>query len=178
MRHAVGFFAVSAQVGDRETLACLHLLAAADGRATGASAWNSWKATLVGSLVTKVNAVFDEQHPDEARDGAVATAQEVALGVLQEHPAVIDDPEPLVLVEANLGEGVVGAPLSKYQRYHTRICRPVGLTPEDRTRVCNFAAERIGFDYDVKTLPEYSELRDHIWRLVKDEALQTARGAE
>lgn len=67
---------VAAQVGDRETLACLHLLAAADGRATGSSAWNSWKATLVGSLVTKVTAVFDAQHPDAARDGAVATAQE------------------------------------------------------------------------------------------------------
>ena len=38
------------------------------------------------------------------------------------------DGEPLVLVEANLGEGVVGAPLSKYARYHTRICRPIGLT--------------------------------------------------
>ena len=35
-----------------------------------------------------------------------------------------EDGEPLVLVEANLGEGVVGAPLSKYLRYHTRICRP------------------------------------------------------
>jgi NitT/TauT family transport system ATP-binding protein len=32
------------------------------------------------------------------------------------------------------------------------------------------------FDYDVKSLPEYSELRDHIWQLVKDEALQSARG--
>ena len=39
-----------------------------------------------------------------------------------------EDGEPLVLVEANLGEGVVGAPLSKYARYHTRICRPTGLT--------------------------------------------------
>ena len=38
------------------------------------------------------------------------------------------DGEPLVLVEANLGEGVVGAPLSKYMRFHTRICRPSGLT--------------------------------------------------
>jgi hypothetical protein len=62
------------------------------------------------------------------------------------------DGEPLVLVEANLGEGVVGAPLSKYARYHTRICRPVGLTDDDRTRVCNYAAERIGFDYDVKNI--------------------------
>src|SRR6187399_3390792 len=29
--------------------------------------------------------------------------------------------EPLVLVEANIGEGVVAAPLSKYERFHTRI---------------------------------------------------------
>jgi hypothetical protein len=62
------------------------------------------------------------------------------------------DGEPLVLVEANLGEGVVGAPLSKYSRYHTRICRPIGLTLDDRARVCTFAAERIGFDYDVKNI--------------------------
>jgi hypothetical protein len=60
--------------------------------------------------------------------------------------------EPLVLVEANLGEGVVGAPLSKYERYHTRICRPIGLTDDDRARVCTYAAERIGFDYDVKNI--------------------------
>ena len=62
------------------------------------------------------------------------------------------DGEPLVLVEANLGEGVVGAPLSKYARFHTRICRPIGLTDDDRARVCTYAAERIGFDYDVKNI--------------------------
>src|SRR6185437_16319640 len=60
--------------------------------------------------------------------------------------------EPLVLVEANIGEGVVAAPLSKYARYHTRICRPIGLTEDDRARVCTYAAERIGFDYDVKNI--------------------------
>jgi hypothetical protein len=62
------------------------------------------------------------------------------------------DGEPLVLVEANLGEGVVGAPLTKYQRFHTRICRPIGLTDDDCARVCTYAAERIGFDYDVKNI--------------------------
>jgi hypothetical protein len=62
------------------------------------------------------------------------------------------DGEPLVLVEANLGQGVVGAPLSKYRDFHTRICRPVGLTEDDCERVCTFAAERIGFDYDVKNI--------------------------
>jgi Permuted papain-like amidase enzyme, YaeF/YiiX, C92 family len=60
--------------------------------------------------------------------------------------------EPLVLVEANIGEGVVAAPLSKYARYHTRICRPIGLTEDDRARVCAYAAERIGFDYDLKNI--------------------------
>src|ERR1700747_3140655 len=42
-----------------------------------------------------------------------------------------DQGEPHVLVEANVGEGVVSAPLSKYFRFHTRICRPVGLTETD-----------------------------------------------
>jgi hypothetical protein len=46
----------------------------------------------------------------------------------------------------------VAAPLSKYARYHTRICRPVGLTAEDRMRVCTYASERIGFDYDLKNI--------------------------
>jgi hypothetical protein len=62
------------------------------------------------------------------------------------------DGEPLVLVEANIGEGVVAVPLSKYARYHTRICRPTGLTDDDRARVCAYATERIGFDYDLKNI--------------------------
>ncbi|MBV8791531.1 MAG: lipo-like protein [Pseudolabrys sp.] len=60
--------------------------------------------------------------------------------------------EPLTLVEANIGQGVVAVPLSKYARYHTRICRPVGLSAEDAQRVCAYAAERIGFDYDLKNI--------------------------
>ncbi len=63
---------------------------------------------------------------------------------------VTEHGEPLVLVEANIGQGVVAAPLSKYVRFHTRICRPIGLTEDDRERVCAYAAERIGFDYDLK----------------------------
>jgi len=51
------------------------------------------------------------------------------------------DGEPHVLVEAYLGEGVITAPLSKYRDFHTRICRPVGLTPDDQTTVCRFMIE-------------------------------------
>jgi hypothetical protein len=62
--------------------------------------------------------------------------------------------EPHVLIEANVGEGVVSAPLSKYFSCHTRVCRPVRLSPEDCARVCAYAVARIGFDYDVKNIAD------------------------
>lgn len=62
------------------------------------------------------------------------------------------DGEPHCLIEANVGEGVVTAPLSKYFSYHTRICRPVGLSHEDRTTVCRYAINRVGFGYDTKNI--------------------------
>jgi len=60
--------------------------------------------------------------------------------------------EPHVLVEANLGEGVVTAPLSKYRHCRTRICRPVGLDARDRAQICRYATDRIGLDYDLKNI--------------------------
>jgi hypothetical protein len=62
------------------------------------------------------------------------------------------DGEAHVLIEANVGEGVTSAPLSKYFTYHTRICRPVGLSYEDRYTVCRYAINRIGFGYDTKNI--------------------------
>jgi hypothetical protein len=62
------------------------------------------------------------------------------------------DGEPHVLIEANIGEGVTSAPLSKYLSYHTRMCRPVGLSYEDRITVCRYAINRIGFGYDTKNI--------------------------
>ena len=63
-----------------------------------------------------------------------------------------DDGEPHVLIEADVGDGVISAPLSKYFAYHTRISRPVGLSYEDRTTVCRYAINRIGFGYDTKNI--------------------------
>ncbi len=62
------------------------------------------------------------------------------------------DGEPLVLVEAELGKGVIASPLSKYNTFNTRICRPVGLTPEDRIEAIRYACERIGYAYDLKNI--------------------------
>ena len=56
-----------------------------------------------------------------------------------------------LLVEANIGEGVVTAPMSKYGNFATRICRPVGLTQRDREFVCSHVIACIGLEYDVRT---------------------------
>jgi Permuted papain-like amidase enzyme, YaeF/YiiX, C92 family len=56
------------------------------------------------------------------------------------------------LIEVNLGEGCVAVPLSKYSSYNTRICRPVGLTPEDRDRLVAFMISRLGLKYDMKNI--------------------------
>jgi hypothetical protein len=37
------------------------------------------------------------------------------------------DGEPHVLIEAELGLGVISSPLSRHQSAHTRICRPAAL---------------------------------------------------
>lgn len=60
--------------------------------------------------------------------------------------------EPHVLVEALLGEGVISAPLAKYTGFHTRVCRPIGLTAGDRERVVGYMLERLGYEYDVKNI--------------------------
>lgn len=54
------------------------------------------------------------------------------------------------LIEVNLGEGCVSAPLSKYRTYNTRICRPVGLTPADRSALVTFMVAHLGARYDLK----------------------------
>jgi hypothetical protein len=57
-----------------------------------------------------------------------------------------------VLIEADLVEGVRAVPLSCYERCHTRICRPVGLSPGDLERIIEAAVLRIGHKYDLRNV--------------------------
>ena len=56
------------------------------------------------------------------------------------------------LIEVTLAEGCASAPLSKYARSHTRICRPVGLDAEGRARLVAFMVARIGMQYDMRNI--------------------------
>ena len=64
----------------------------------------------------------------------------------------VENGEPHVLIEAEIGQGVISTPLSKYSKFHTRVCRPIGLTAEDLQKVCRYAIDRIGLDYDIKNI--------------------------
>lgn len=59
---------------------------------------------------------------------------------------------PKVFIEADLREGVRAVPLSAYAGLHTRICRPVGLSPEDLRKVIEFVVSRIGKPYDLRNV--------------------------
>lgn len=57
-----------------------------------------------------------------------------------------------MLIEVDLAAGCIAAPLSKYARYTTRICRPIGLTAEDRGKVVDFMIARLGLKYDMRNV--------------------------
>lgn len=62
--------------------------------------------------------------------------------------------DPRCLIEANLGEGVVASPLSKYEHVHVRICRAKGLAPEHRDQVVGFMVASLGKRYDLKNVTD------------------------
>ena len=62
------------------------------------------------------------------------------------------EPDALVLIEADMEHGVQLAPLAKYGSMHTRICRPVGLTPQQIQTVVDSAVRRCGHQYDLKNV--------------------------
>jgi len=63
-----------------------------------------------------------------------------------------DGSDPPALIEADLIEGVRAVPLSHYERGHTRICRPVGLSQADLQRIIEAAVSRIGHTYDLRNV--------------------------
>jgi hypothetical protein len=75
-----------------------------------------------------------------------------ALFVGDALPAVKDGEEQPVFIEADINEGVRCVGLSLYTPYHTRICRPVGLSQNEIDKVVNFAVARLGYKYDLRNI--------------------------
>ncbi len=56
------------------------------------------------------------------------------------------------LIEADLQNGVTAVPLSKYEDFNTRICRPIGLNRSENQQVVQFMMDSLGMTYDLKNV--------------------------
>jgi hypothetical protein len=57
-----------------------------------------------------------------------------------------------ILLEADVNVGVRRLALGEYAMLHTRICRPVGLSPAELDSVVQYALSRVGQTYDLKNI--------------------------
>ncbi len=67
-------------------------------------------------------------------------------------PNVKDWPPEHALVEANTLDGVRSVGLENFLGLHSRICRPYGLSSEERQQVIDYVVARIGYQYDLRNL--------------------------
>jgi hypothetical protein len=77
-----------------------------------------------------------------------------AFYIGESHDLTESGAEPNALIEADIANGVIAVPLSKYRKFNTRICRPIGLTDEDRKILVDYmiSAQRRGMQYDLKNI--------------------------
>ncbi len=77
-----------------------------------------------------------------------------AFYIGESHDLTESGAEPNSLIEADIANGVVAVPLSKYRKFNTRICRPIGLTDEDRNTLVDYmiSAQQRGMQYDLKNI--------------------------
>jgi NitT/TauT family transport system ATP-binding protein len=133
---------------------------------------------------------FKKSYPYEL-SGGMKQRVGIARALVTEPDILLAD-EPFAAIDAMTREAMQ----SELERIVSKTGQTVvfithsideAITLADRVVVISFRPGRIKeivkidlprprFDCDLKTLPKYGELYDHIWRLVKDEAFQAARG--
>jgi hypothetical protein len=55
-------------------------------------------------------------------------------------------------IEADVSKGIIRSDMEELRDYHTRICRPIGLTQEELDCVCYHAVSKLGGTYDLRNV--------------------------
>lgn len=63
-----------------------------------------------------------------------------------------EDRDKHLILEALFDQGVVLKPIDKYRGEHLRICRPIGLFPEDAQKILNSSLKNLGKQYNTRQI--------------------------
>jgi hypothetical protein len=61
-------------------------------------------------------------------------------------------PNRRLVIEGMLDKGTIVSTLSTYRNHHIRICRPIGIAPDDLQKVVAYAVRSLGQPYNVRHL--------------------------
>ncbi len=81
-----------------------------------------------------------------------STWSHAALCIADDKDTEVADSSKILLLEADVIDGVRIVPLTHYQDVNTRICRPVGLQAHDIEKAIVFAKAKVGQQYDTKNV--------------------------
>ena len=62
------------------------------------------------------------------------------------------DEETQLLLESQMGVGVIAVPLTHYKNEEIRICRPSGINKRDAEAVVTYAIKKLGLKYDIRQI--------------------------
>lgn len=81
-----------------------------------------------------------------------STWSHAALCIADDSATRAPDCNKVMLLEADVLDGVRIVSLEQYSHLHTRICRPVGLSPDEINQAIEFAKAKVGHQYDTKNV--------------------------
>lgn len=55
-------------------------------------------------------------------------------------------------IEADVSKGIIRSDIEELRDYHTRICRPIGLTRAELDAICYHAVSKLGGTYDLRNV--------------------------
>ncbi|WP_018300832.1 YiiX/YebB-like N1pC/P60 family cysteine hydrolase [Fangia hongkongensis] len=91
---------------------------------------------------------------------SVWTHSAIYIGTVNEIPSCFNKSMNLIqfqqtdriIIESNLGEGVIVTSLEKYKEEHIRICRPTGISENQKITVLEYLSTQIGHPYDARQI--------------------------
>ncbi|HVB91955.1 MAG TPA: [protein-PII] uridylyltransferase [Acidimicrobiales bacterium] len=153
---------VAHAAGDRVTLHLLGALTEADSRATGPSAWGSWKAGLVTDLVERTDRVLQGQREPVGRDILLGSYRDMMQEVRRNGLPSVSLQPPLVIVAAPDRRGLFSSVAGALALQGMDV-RAANVSGEDGVAVEVFTVEMSRGNW-----PDTAKLRDDLVAVLSD----------